>query len=810
MGVVWTMAKAELRSRRVAIVALAVLIGLAGGVVMAAVAGATRTRQALPEFLRHNRPEDAAVANLDSFPAGEQEALARQIAALPMVADAAWAAFVPLSEVGSDGLSSDQATRLSPVVVIDGSYYEDMARPLLVAGGHPRPDRAEEVAVDESLAARRGLGPGDSFDVRAFPAEHLEPALIGDPEGSGGPIVRLTVTGIERQPFDLTAVPASSLQPEDPNLYLTPAFWDRYGDDIATLGTSLVVRLEGGARSVGAFEEAVLDLTDGEAFVEPGAQDLVELPAVQQAIDVQAGALLAFGGLTAVVSFLIAGQAVSREAALAAADHSVLRSLGATRGQLVGAGLYRAGVVGLAAAALAVVVAVIASPLAPIGLARQAELDPGLAVDAPVLGAGALLVVVLVLARTAAATWWATRPTSTAGGTSGTRSQPRWAPRGRPTVAIGVGMAMQPSVGGSRPARRGSVAGVVLGITAVTAVVVVGTNLDALLAARRLQGWNWDVAVGSYSEPDSADEGAELLVANPDVAAFSGIAYGPLTIDGIDVDVAAVTTDHGLVSSPVLAGRHPEAPGEIALGAATLRALGKGVGDEVQLTLGDPASVPARVVGTVVPPAVIDRGMTLGSGAVMTAAGAEEVIGEVVGEVVPQTFLVRLVPSADREMALERLGEDFEGTVLASTLPNDLENLRRVRGLPLMLAGLTGLLGMATLGHALFIAVRRHRHDLAVLRAVGFLRRQVRATVRWQATTLAAVALVVGLPLGLVAGRWAWTVVVERVGAPAGTLLPVGALLTTIVAVVVLANLVAAVPAGTALRGRLGQTLRSE
>jgi hypothetical protein len=810
MGVVSTLARVEVRRRWVAVVALAVLIGLAGGVVIAAVSGAERTRQALPEFLRYNRPEDAAVANLDDLPPEEHEALAREITALPMVVDAARAAFVLLSEVEPERPSSDQAPRLSPVVVIDGGYYQRMARPLIVAGRHPRPDRAEEVAIDESLAARRGLAPGDTFDVRVHSAEQLEPALSGEAEGSGDRLVSLTVTGIERQPFDLSAVPASSLQSEDDSVYLTPAFWERYGDGIATLGSFLVVRLEEGAESVAAFEEAVLDLTGGEAFVEPGAQDLVGMPAVQQAIDVQAGALVAFGGLTALVSFLIAGQAVSREVAQAGADHAVLRSLGITRGQLVGASLCRAGVVGLAAAGLAVGTAVVASPLAPIGLARQAELDPGFAFDAPVLGAGALLVAVLVIARTAAATLWVTRPTYGGEATSRRGSGPRWTPWSRPTVALGAGMALQSGVGGSRLAVQGAVGGVVLGITAITAVVVVGANLDSLLVGRELHGWNWDVAMGSYSEPESAEEGARSLVANPDVAAFSGIAYGPLTVDGIDVDVAAVTTDHGLVSSPVIDGRHPEAAGEIALGTATLRALGKGIGDEVQLTLGAPASVPARVVGTVVPPAVIDRGMTLASGAVMTAAGADEVVGEVVGEIVPQTFLVRLAPEVDREMALERLRDDFDGTVLLPTLPNDLENLRRVRGLPLVLAGLIGMLGLATLVHAQVTTVRRRRHDLAVLRAMGFVRRQVRATVRWQATTLAAIALAVGLPLGLLTGRWAWTEVVDRVGVLAATDIPMGALLITVVAVVVLADLVAAVSAGSAVRAGLVQTLRSE
>ena len=47
----------------------------------------------------------------------------------------------------------------------------------------------------------------------------------------------------------------------------------------------------------------------------------------------------------------------------------------------------------------AVFVAILLSPLAPIGLARRAELSPGVHADWPVLGVGALAIVVIVGAR---------------------------------------------------------------------------------------------------------------------------------------------------------------------------------------------------------------------------------------------------------------------------------------------------------------------------------------------------------------------------------------------------------------------------
>src|SRR6266480_7742314 len=92
-------------------------------------------------------------------------------------------------------------------------------------------------------------------------------------------------------------------------------------------------------------------------------------------------------------------------------------------------------------------------------------------------------------------------------------------------------------------------------------------------------------------------------------------------------------------------------------------------------------------------------------------------------------------------------------------------------------------------------AVRRRRRDLAILKTIGFVRGQVQAAVAWQATAFAVAALVVGIPLGIGAGRWWWTLFAQRMGivpAPVVPLALIGALLP---AGVLLANVVAAIPA---------------
>ncbi len=814
----WSRARAELRASIRVTIALVVLAGVATGVVLAAAAGARRSQGALPELLAYNQPEDGVVFLAEGLASHEQDELFDQVAGLPMVVDASRTASVGLAEVGPDDevIDSDLAAR----VVLDGPSYDRLARPLIVAGRHPRGDQASEVAIDESLAARRGLEPGDSFEVLVQTGEELDAS--GDypaPEPSGERI-RLSVTGIERQPYDISAATEAEAAPPGgsggDDVYLTPAFWERHGESIATEGVAMAVWLEEGEASLDAFAEAAAAIVADESnlFVEPGAQDLVGVPALQRAIDVQASALAAFAALAAVATLVIVGQALSRQVAFDAGDRRILMALGLTRGQLVGASLARTAVVGMGSAALAVVVAVALSPLAPIGLARRAELDPGVEIDGTVLALGAGLLVASLAGWGLVAALRTTRPASPARGTPGPNPAPsRLAERlSRANLPVplltGVRMALAPGQHRASVPVGTAVAGVVVGIAGVTAALVFGASLGRLLAQPELRGWNWDVAVGDYTTPDASEDGARLLAANPDVAEYSGFLYGPLMVDGLDVELAAVTTDDGLVSSPVLSGRHPRVPGEVALGPATLERLGKDVGDSVELTLGVGAPVSAQIVGTVIPPAVLAPGMTLGSGGVLTHEGAVEVVGAVVGDLAPDRYLVRLRPDVDEEAARARLSADF-GSVQGPTTTSDLENLRRVRGLPVALASLIGVLGVATLAHALIVGVRRRRRDLAVLKAVGFSRGQVRASVGWQATSLAGLAVVIGLPVGLLAGSRAWALVVERLGVGAAAVVPLSALVAA-VAVVLLANLVAAGPGWAAARTPPASALQAE
>jgi ABC-type antimicrobial peptide transport system permease subunit len=119
------------------------------------------------------------------------------------------------------------------------------------------------------------------------------------------------------------------------------------------------------------------------------------------------------------------------------------------------------------------------------------------------------------------------------------------------------------------------------------------------------------------------------------------------------------------------------------------------------------------------------------------------------------------------------------------------------------------LIALGLMVHVLVSSVRRRRRDLALYKTLGFVRRQVAAVSAWQATAMAAVALLIGFPLGIALGTFAWRVFADQLGVAPEVEFPLTFLLA-VPAVLLLANLVAAVPALLAARTHPATVLRSE
>jgi putative ABC transport system permease protein len=248
------------------------------------------------------------------------------------------------------------------------------------------------------------------------------------------------------------------------------------------------------------------------------------------------------------------------------------------------------------------------------------------------------------------------------------------------------------------------------------------------------------------------------------------------------------------------------APDEIVLGHRSLRALGKHVGDHVDVVAG-PRSVSMRVTGVML-------GISAGSvfngrldeGGAVTLAGLKRLEPDAFVTL----FFVRFAPGVDRHAALASVQRDFGPVVLQHVPAQDVQNLVRVDALPGLLAALLALLAVATLTHSLFASVRRRRRELAILKAVGFARVQLTGSVLWQTWALVLAGVVVGIPAGVLLGRWAWRFVATQIGSVQHAVVPIATVGIVVPIAVIVATMAALVPAFLAARVQPSTALRQE
>ena len=792
MAAIWYRFSAELRARWRAWAALGLLAGLAAGAVIAAAAGARRTETAYSRFLVAQDAADYEVFTAPGF--GEIDL--DQVVALPQVVVAKRYTY----------LNSTDPDITTFVPTGDGTVAVD--QPKLLAGRMPLPDRPHEVAASFTLARSRSLGPGDSIDipfVPAVPAQGGAPPPVPD-------VVTFRVVGVEASPGEFPPRTGTLRH----TLHFSRAFLDTDTGKGSKVGEAVRLRLEGGSAGAADFEEGLRRIAGEEPVLSSALSAGAQSANVQRSIRLQAVALWLVAGLVAIVTMLVLSQLVARQSYLESTDQPVLAALGLTRGQLWGVGMGRAVFTGSLAALLAVVVAWSASPLFPLGNARVAEPDPGSSFDAAALVAGAAGTFFLLVALIAAPAWrralGGARPAAATARARPSRIARTLVAAGFPPPAtVGVSMAMDGGRGGGAVPVRTSLAGMVVGIAALVAAMTFGASLTHLLSTPRLYGWSWDMYLESnqYKTYDVAPD----LAADPSTEAVAFADSGaPLAVGHLETEGFAIGPLKGLIEPVVIEGRAPQGPDELALGAKTFDALGADIGDrvDVRVTAFDAPPAPKRIVGQVVLPSLGDASR-FGVGAFLTLEGLGTLLPA--GFDLPQAaLLVRLAPGVDEPSTLAWLRDGVGGSyyVLGAQRPGDVENFGQVENLPLILAGLLAALAAATLAHTLVSAVRRRRRALAILKTIGFVVPQVRRVVTWQATTLVCAALLVAVPLGVAAGRWGWTLFAEQLGAVPEAVTPSVALLLLVPAAVVLANLVAVVPAWMAGRAPPALALRAE
>lgn len=783
MSAVWLWGRRLLGRRWRSVIGLSLLVALAGGVAMAAIIGAQRSTVVVAETLHERRQPD--VLSIPARPGFDWS----PIVALPYVE--AYGFFA------SGGFCIDETGGLGPPDALctlppaGGGMYDTIMRIDAVEGRIPT--GPQEIAINRLAQQKYGWRIGDRLHVSGVAPGRLD-AYWNRVEGTSrtwGPTIEVTVVGIFAGDDAWRVITAGV---GGPGFAPSTSFLTTYGDRF-DYRVDAFLRLRGGDADVPRLHEDVGRIVGDDTIPITNVHDAKRR--LERITTVEAVALVLFAVALLAAMFLLVGQALFRLVRAGAGGVPAVRAMGMAPAAVVVSlavpGLAVAGLGTLGALGLALAL----SPQVPIGMARTFELHPGVKVELPVLFAGAAALVAFTALVALAAAFLAVRELTAARDADSPRI-------GHPvgllpvpvTVALGVRFALERRSGGGPASGRVALVGAVVGVLGVVAACTVMAGIEDVIAHPERGGQTWDLQF-DRGLPD------QVITGDPDIAGATELYQAEVALGGRNVwtySARPIGTPTELV---VVSGRLPDAPDEIALGPATAARLNLRVGDQVPAGL--QGNRPVRVVGTMFLHEYSGYN-AYDEGCLVTPAGLER-LGPTGNE--HWFYLIDVREGADPGAVRDRLVQ-AGGLPWPWAPPAGVEMLNRMRGLPVLLAGLLAVLGVGTVGHALVSSVRRRRRDIAILRALGLSRRQVRTVIMWQATTLAAVAVVFGVPLGTLAGLVAWRWIATSM--PLIYVPPLAGLATVLVvlATVIAVHAMAVWPARAAGRARPARMLRAE
>jgi ABC-type lipoprotein release transport system permease subunit len=763
-------------------VALVVLAGVLSGVVIAAVAGVRRTVSAPDRLIEAAGGEADAIV----FDVGGADLDA--IRSLPQVEHVSAVTFMLVDAV-------------EPFETVTAFATSDPARGGLLVDGVVLDGRDPDTAMIDEVAARKlGLGPGGRFVLGAYTEEQFASGDLGS--GPKGPRFPITVSGVLREPDDVSPGDPSAEQQvpyaSSAAVYVPESFLEAHGDEVTTVNTLLGFDLVGGSAARPELVEAVRALPGGDTvqFFDASGID----PATRRAIDVQALALGVVAAVLGLVGIVVFGQALSRRLRGHTDDDAVLRSMGMRLRERVAVSAAQGVVVGVGAALVALVVAVAVSPLTPVGIARDMEPTPGVDVNLAVLALGAVGVVVVFTAIALLVGWRITRIIDAERVPRTRSSFARALRRGIASPSWSAGWSLADR--GRGASAWSAVLGIVVGIMAVVAALTYVSSFDDLVAEPARYGWTFDAVAGT---PFAGEATAiqERLQDTPGVSATARSGSVAVQSRGGEFSVVGTQRGTGITPAQLLEGRLPRAEREIALGANTLDDLDAAIGDTIEVDAGSGATE-LTVTGEVVVPEIAAAGTGYADGGIVTLA--------TVRDLSPDRPPVVLLTFDDRIDAagVDAVRDAAGGLLLEPVLPISVYDVERVSSLPVLLATLLAVLALALLVHTLVSVVRGGRHQIAVLKAIGFVRRQVLAGTVTLGMALVGLALVFGVPLGVALGRVIWDRVGDALGVPASPHVPAVAVALVVPLALLVAAAGAAFPAWLAARTRPAESLRVE
>jgi len=669
----------------------------------------------------------------------------------------------------------------------------------VVGRGAPR-DRIDAITVTEGTWA---AGPGEIV-IAAGTGWHIplhSTLTVG--EGQGAPTA--TVVGVARSVSDTA------------DAWMAPAALAALKPP--TTGYQMLYRLTGAdsAAQVTAARDAVTEALPAGAVTGSRSWLTVKQEATGRTA-VFVPFLLAFGGLSLVLSVLIVGTVIAGAVGSTLRRIGILKSLGFTPAQVVRAYVAQA----LIPAAIGAGIGVVAGNLLAVPvLARTEQLYGTIALTiAPWVDVAVLLGVLALVAVTAtAAAGRAGRLSAIdalAVGRTPSAGRGQFAAR----MAARLPLPRPVSLGLARPfgapvRAAAMIVAIAFGAAAVTLAVGLATSLNRVQVTADHSGADLvvDGFAGDPSNPDPGKAGKEPTTADQDAVTAvldsqPGTAhyYGVTETDAVVAGVSGLNTLSEFTASPawsgyeLVSGRWFTRPGEAVVPTELLRATDRQLGDTLTVTH-DGATSTLRIVGEVFDPGNNDY----------------TVLAQAAADARPTSWQVGVTDGTDPSAYTTAVNADLTALgltahVIPSEGPDDLLVIIDA------LAGLLTLLLVTVAGlgvlNAVVLDVRDRVHDIGIHKALGMTPRQTLTGV------LSSVALIglVGGALGVPAGLVLHGILVPAMGHSAGTELPAVVLSVyhpVQLAVLALGGLVLAVagallPAGWAASTRTATALRTE
>ncbi|MGC1419125.1 MAG: FtsX-like permease family protein [Acidimicrobiales bacterium] len=827
----WYRYRASFARRVSSYLSIVLLIGVVGGLALAGVAGARRTDSSFATYLASTNPSTVALFSRYDDPGlklntGYNQALANEIASLPGVSRSASSVVFD----GNIGLSSVKGLHLhltggeEPPAILGSvnGEYSSVDRVTMIAGRPTNPRSTDEAIMNVQAAHELGLHIGSTITIPIYTDFEVNSPKSFPPFR----ILKVTMVGEFVASRDVVESDIGSLGASA--VIFSQGLTRQLAPKCST-GTETFLQLKGGDANATKVLDEVYKI-DPIARHFPAEVTTSFLPVAQQIISPEAVALGIFGAISALAALLIGALMLGRLLRGGAEELEVLRALGARRSMLLAEELVGALSAVVVGSLLAVAVATGLSPLSPLGPVRSVYPDKGVSIDATVLVVG---FVALVLILSSLTLLFAGREVRRV---TDRRPSTPWkresgvlrstANSGLPIAAVtGIRFALEPGRGRAATPVRSAALGAVLAVVVLVATVTFGASLDSLVSHPPLYGWNWNYAMLSGFGGNEDLPGPQIttfLNADHYIQSWSGVNIVKASLDGQDVPAMAERPE-APVQPPILSGHGLEKANQIVLGPVTMAALGKHVGDTVTFSNGLSKPSTLTIVGTLTMP-TLGNNSGLGTGALVATSRFPTSLMNLQDSSIPgpNAILVRIRPGANPAAAYRSLtqvekkvnkipqAQGSTGGIVKVLRPAEIVNFRSMGTTPTVLAAGLALGAIAALGLTLIASVRRRRRELALLKALGFTQRQLAASIAWQASVASIIGCVVGIPLGIIAGRLLWNDFARSINVVPSATVP--ALTVTLIALgaLVFANLVAAIPGRTAARTPTALVLRAE